>query len=101
VRSIPGVSVVRPQSGMNPDSIPSVSEHQRVYSTDRPGWGGFKAAPLNYDLRATPRPEGGILGGLIRYGLGGVYDLPAQGPIHNIEQSKHIGAVAKAARRRH
>ena len=44
---------------------------------------------------------GGFLGGLIRYGLGGVYDLPAQGPIHNIEQSKHIGAVARAARARH
>lgn len=28
VRSVPGVAVVRPQGGMNPDSIPFVSEHQ-------------------------------------------------------------------------
>lgn len=96
VRQIPGVSVVRPQGGMGPDSIPFVSEQRKVYSSGHKVNG--KTVPLPWEFRPGARAEGGILGGLLRYGLGGVYDVPAQGPVHNIEQKKHIGAVAKAAR---
>jgi hypothetical protein len=97
IRQIPGVSVIRPQSGMASDSIPFISEQRKVYSSGRKRNG--KSVPLPYDFRPTARPEGGILGALVRYGLGGVYDVPAQGPIHNIDQGKHIGSAAKAGRK--
>lgn len=97
LRQVPGVSVVRPQGGMASDSIPFFSERRKVYSSGKKRHG--KTVPLPYDFRPTARAESGILGALLRYGLGGVYDVPAQGPIHNIDQGKHIGAVAKAARR--
>lgn len=94
IRQIPGLTVIRPQGGMSPDSIPFISEKRKTYSS------GHKGIPLPWDLRPAARAEGGILGGLLRYGLGGVYDVPAQGPIHAIEQKKHIGAKAKAARKK-
>jgi hypothetical protein len=96
LRQVPGVSVVRPQSGMASDSIPFISEQRKVYSSGRKVNG--KSVPLPYDFRPTARPEGGILGALERYLVGGVYDVPAQGPVHSIDQKKHIGAAAKASR---
>ncbi len=83
---------------MNPDSIPFLREHQRVYSSGH-YWGGH-SRPLPYAFRPGARPQGGALGAAERFFLGGFSDLPAQGPVHAIEQRKHIGAVAKAARTR-
>jgi hypothetical protein len=97
LRQLPGVTVVRPQGGMAPDSIPFISEQRKNYSSGRKVNG--KTIPLPWDLRPVARAEPGILGALLRYGLGGVYDVPAQGPIHAIDQKKHIGAMAKAARK--
>jgi hypothetical protein len=85
---------------MNPDSIPFIDEHQRRYSSGQPAWGGGKAAALPWAFRPNARPQGGLLGAVERYLVGGVYDVPAQGPVHAIDQRKHIGAAAKAARSR-
>jgi hypothetical protein len=82
---------------MASDSIPFISEKRKVYSSGRKSHG--RTVPLPYEFRPTARPQPGVLGALERYFLGGVYDVPAQGPIHNIDQAKHIGAAAKAARR--
>jgi hypothetical protein len=98
VRSIPGVTVIRPQGGMNPDSIPFLRERQRVYSTGYPAWGGGKAAPLPYAFRPGARPQGGLLGIGERYLLGGVSDVPAAGPVTAIAQRKQIAADAARAR---
>jgi hypothetical protein len=89
VRAIPGVTVVRPQGGMAPDSIPFLDEHDRQYA------GLYRGSKLPRDFRPNARPLGGVEGALARYFLGGFYDVPAQGPIHNIEQRKHRAAAKR------
>lgn len=83
-RAIPGVTVVSPQGGMAPDSIPFLRERERQYAGLYPG------SKLPRDFRPNARPLGGIEGALARYLLGGVYDVPAQGPVHSIAHKKHV-----------
>jgi hypothetical protein len=94
VRSLPGVTVVRPSDGNAPDSIPFLRERERRYA------GAYPGSHLPRDFRPNARPLGGIEGALGRYLLGGFYDVPAQGPVTRISQRKHIGAVASRARKR-